>query len=249
MLATSVALGALRTRTLSTSGAIAGIGTGAVAITAGWSWGILLLLLFISASALSRFGERRKADLVYPVVEKRRDRDAGQVLANGGVFLLAALAFLAFPSAAWHAVGIGALAASAADTWATEVGTLSSAKPISITSGQRVPTGTSGGITMLGTLAGLSGAIFMALGATVAGWPVSFAAVLIGGMAGAVSDSVLGATLQTRRWCDRCAESTERLVHSCNTPTMYAGGIRGFNNDVVNAVCSGVGALVCLLLS
>ena len=53
-----------------------------------------------------------------------------QVLANGGVFALAALlgAVLGSP---WPAAGsraaLGALAASAADTWATEIGTLASA--------------------------------------------------------------------------------------------------------------------------
>jgi hypothetical protein len=55
--------------------------------------------------------------------------------------------------------------------------------------------------------------------------------------------------VQARRWCDLCAMSTERLVHSCGTQTRHAGGLMGFDNDAVNAVCSGVGALVAILLS
>ena len=85
-------------------------------------------------------------------------------------------------------------------------------------------------------------------GATLANWPVPFAAVALGGMAGALADSILGGLVQARRWCDLCAKSTERLVHSCGTPTRQVGGIAGFDNDLVNAVCSGFGALVALLL-
>ena len=102
---------------------------------------------------------------------------------------------------------------------------------------------------MLGTVAAAGGALFIGAGATLANWPVPFAAVALGGMAGALTDSILGATLQARRWCEACAKSTERLVHSCGTPTRHAGGVAGFDNDAVNAVCSLVGALVALVLS
>jgi uncharacterized protein (TIGR00297 family) len=183
------------------------------------------------------------------IVEKGGERDAAQVLANGGIYAGAALGFLAAPAPIWFAIGAGALAASAADTWATEIGTLAGGDPQAITSGRRVPPGTSGGITLVGTAAGVAGALFIATGATLAHWPVALAAVALGGVAGALTDSVLGATLQARRWCELCAQSTERLVHSCGTASRRAGGLNGLDNDAVNAVCSGVGALVALLLS
>jgi len=247
--ATLVASAARQTRTLSTTGAIAGALAGTIAIAADWSWGLLLLAHFTAASALSKLGERRKAELVGGVIVKGSERDAGQVLANGGVYAIAALAFLVFPSSVWYAVGAGALAASAADTWATEVGMLAGGEPFSITSGWRVPPGTSGGITPIGTVASIAGALFIGAGAALAGWPILFAAVVLGGLAGSLADSVLGAMVQARRWCDLCAKSTERVVHSCGTPTRHAGGVEGFDNDAVNAVCSGVGALVALFLS
>ena len=244
-----VAFGARRMRALSTSGAVAGTVVGAIALAAGWSWGILLVAHFISASALSKLGERRKAKLIGPVVEKGDRRDAKQVLANGGVYALAAMAYMLSHTPTWYAVGIGALAASAADTWATEIGTLTGHNPVSIVSGRRVPAGTSGGVSVIGTLASIGGALFIAAGAAFARWPAPFTAVVLGGLAGSVADSLLGATLQTRRWCDVCAKSTERPVHNCGTQTRRTGGVRGFDNDAVNAVCSGVGALVTLLLS
>ena len=182
-------------------------------------------------------------------MEKSGERDAAQVLANGGVYAVAALGFLFSASPVWHAIGAGALAASAADTWATEVGTLATGDPISIVSGRRVAPGTSGGISLLGTAAGVGGALLMGAAAALAQWPVSLPAVAVGGIAGALADSLLGATVQARRWCDSCARATERVVHSCGTPTATAGGLAGFDNDAVNAVCSSVGALVALLLS
>jgi uncharacterized protein (TIGR00297 family) len=249
VLSVFVALAARSTRMLATSGAIAGAVIGTTSIAAGWSWGVLLLSLFASASALSRLGEREKAERVGQVVEKGGERDAGQVLANGGLFAIAALGSLVVPSPIWYAIGAGALAASTADTWATEVGTFAGDDPISIISGRRVPPGTSGGITLVGTAAGVGGALFIGAVAALANWPVSFVAVALGGVAGALADSLLGATLQARRWCDPCATATERLVHSCGTPTRHAGGLVGFDNDAVNAACSGVGALIALLLS
>ena len=249
VLSVLAAFAARRARTLATTGGIAASVVGTVSIAAGWSWGALLLAMFISSSALSRLGQRKKAERVGSTVDKGGERDATQVLANGGLYAAAALGSLLAPSPMWYAIGAGALAASTADTWATEVGTLAGADPVSIISGQRVAAGTSGGISLVGTTAGAGGTLFIAAAAALAGWPVPFLAAAVGGMAGALADSLLGATVQARRWCERCGKPTERLIHTCGAPTRHAGGLTGFDNDAVNAVCSGVGALVALLLS
>jgi uncharacterized protein (TIGR00297 family) len=244
-----VAFGALRAKSLSTSGFVAAVVIGTMSVSAGWSWGILLVAHFIVASALSRIGEGKKAGVAESMLEKGGQRDARQVLANGALYGLAALAYQISDSPIWYLVGIGALAASAADTWATEIGTLAKQTPVSIISGRAVPAGTSGGVTIIGWIAALGGAVFIAAGATLARWPVPFTAVVLGGLAGALSDSLLGATLQARRWCDACAKPTERRVHNCGRPTRHAGGVAGFDNDGVNAFCSVVGALIAFLLS
>jgi uncharacterized membrane protein len=77
------------------------------------------------------------------------------VVANGTVAALAALGQL-WPAAA------GAIAAAAADTWATEIGAHSSERPRLITTGAPVPRGTSGALSVLGTLGGIGGAVTMA---------------------------------------------------------------------------------------
>ena len=249
LIAVAVTLVAHRTRALTTSGALCAAVVGTIALAAGWSWGLLLLSFFVSSSALSKLGQQEKAEVAGAMIQQGGERNARQVLANGGVYALSAIGYLMFPSPLWYATAIGALAASAADTWATEIGTLFGGRPISITSGKAVPPGTSGGVTFVGTIAAVAGAAFIAAGASLANWPVPFAAVALGGIAGAQADSLLGATLQARRWCEVCAKSTERPVHSCGAPTRHAGGVAGFDNDAVNVACSCVGALVALLVS
>jgi uncharacterized protein (TIGR00297 family) len=243
------ACGARRLRALSRTGAIAAFVVGTAAVVAGWSWAALLIAYFVAATTLSKLGEGKKTKRIGSIVDKGDERDATQVFANGGIFAIAALAGLITHSPAWFAIGVGALAASAADTWATEVGTLVGKEPVSIISGRRVPAGTSGGITLAGSVAGVAGALFVAAGTALARWPVTFAAVALGGIAGALSDSLLGATLQSRRWCDACEKPTERLAHDCGNRTRRIGGVSGLDNDAVNAICSVVGALITLLLS
>lgn len=244
-----VATGAYLARTLTKSGASAAFLTGTIAIAAGWSWGMMLLALFIAASALSRFREKRKKTLLGPVVEKGGRRDARQVAANGAVFAAAAAAHIGFGDARWYALGIGALAASTADTWSTEIGTLGGSAPRLIVSGKRVAAGTSGGLTVAGVTGGVAGAIFAAGGAALAQWPVPLSAVVAGGLAGAFGDSLLGATLQSRRWCDACGASTERMIHDCGAPTRHYAGWERLDNDGVNFISTVIGGMVTMLLA
>jgi uncharacterized protein (TIGR00297 family) len=245
-----VTLAARRQHTLSRSGAVAGFIVGVICTAAGWSWAILVVTLFVSANALSSYRRAAKMARIGDMVEKGGERDAWQVVANGGVFTGAAIGALIHPSPIWFAIAAGAIAASIADTWATEIGTLASHPPKLITTGEPVPAGTSGGVTWIGTFAGLAGATFIAVLALFAGWSVRSAwAAVAGGIAGSLVDSFAGATIQRRRWCERCSRQTERLVHNCGTTTRPNGGIVLVNNDVVNKISSLTGAVVGLMLA
>ena len=248
-LAGAIASAAWRLRSLTPSGAVAATIVGAAATAAGWSWAALLILFFVSSTALSRLRADAKERRVSAIVEKGGERDAAQVLANGGVFAACAVAFTFGPDPVWRVAALGALAAASADTWGTEIGTLAAGAPRSIVSGQRLDPGTSGGVTAVGTAAEVAGAAFLALGAALLGWPGMALAGLAGGVAGAIGDSLLGATVQERRWCRRCEAATERRVHPCGTPTRIAGGIAGFRNDGVNFASGLIGALVAVLVS
>jgi len=235
----------VRIKGLSSSGTIAAIAAALLCAAAGWTWLILLLAFYVSSTLLSRFHSDAKLARAGNVVAKGGDRDMWQVAANGSVFTAVALLSALTHSPALFGAGAGAIAASAADTWATEIGTLSSQIPRSIISLERVPVGTSGGITLAGLAGSAAGALFIGVAAIILGWPLKVgAAALIGGLAGSLIDSILGATLQSRRWCTTCDLGTERVVHTCGTTTLPAGGLGWMENDLVNFFCSLAGALL-----
>jgi uncharacterized protein (TIGR00297 family) len=250
VLAAAISLAARRTRSLSIGGAIAATLIGTVAVAAGWNWGALLILYFVSSTALSHVRRTEKARRIGAIVEKGGERDAVQVLANGALFAGAAIMMLIRPHARWIALGAGALAASAADTWATEIGTLSRRLPRSILTGRPVPTGTSGAISLAGTVAMAAGALFMGLLLVLLGWTLEIAmTVVIAGVFGAMIDTLLGATLQTRRWCAACSRETERAVHDCGIATAHKRGLGWLDNDLVNFLSAAAGGLLAALLS
>ncbi|HEX5831407.1 MAG TPA: DUF92 domain-containing protein [Gemmatimonadaceae bacterium] len=240
-LAAAIAGGARRARSLSSGGAVAATAAGTVAMAAGWSWGALLIGYFVASTLLTRAGAAAKAARTMGMAAKGGERDAMQVLANGGPFVAAAAGAVVAPHPLWNALALGALATSAADTWATEVGTLAGQPPRSIVTGRPVPVGASGGVSAAGSLAAVAGAGFVVLLAGLMRWPWTVvAAGLAGGVAGAFLDSLLGATVQARRRCSDCDTTTERIVHGCGTVTTRAGGWPWLDNDGVN-LASGVG--------
>ena len=247
--AAAIAFFARRMRSLSFSGAIAAVVVGTAAVAAGWSWGAILILYFASSTALSRIGREEKERRTAPIVEKGGERDATQVLANGLVFAVAALGSIVQPDARWLALGAGSLAASAADTWATEIGTLYGGIPRSILSFRPVPAGTSGGVSIAGLVATLLGAAFIAIVTALAANRMPLVAILVGGVVGSLIDSLVGATIQSRRWCDSCARETERKLHDCGNATRQLKGLSGLDNDAVNFVSAFAGGLLAALLS
>ena len=88
-LATVIAAAAWHKGSLRPSGAIAAAVVGAIALRAGWSWGGFLIVWFAWVTLGSRLGRARKAARTAGIVEKGGQRDATQVMANGGLFALA----------------------------------------------------------------------------------------------------------------------------------------------------------------
>ncbi|MGH8164290.1 MAG: DUF92 domain-containing protein, partial [Rhodanobacteraceae bacterium] len=193
----------------------------------------------LPATLLSRAGKRSKRELVD--VGKHGARDATQVFANGGVAALCALGSLAFGEPL-NAAFAGALAAAAADTWGTEIGTLAKRPARSILTLRPIATGLSGGITFAGTLAEAGGALVVALVALAAGvaGPVP---ILIAGIVGAFADSLLGASLQGLRFCPRCKRRCETDPHVCGTRTTIVRGAAWMTNDAVNVTATLAGAI------
>lgn len=204
-------LAAWRLRWLTPGGIVAAVIVGGVMLAGAGSGGLLLLLLFfVTASALTSWNPSR--DGARPAGGDAAGRGASQVLANGGVAAgCALLALLGGFPAAHHAL-TGAMAAAAADTWATEVGTGVGGSTRRILTWEPVEPGRSGGLSWAGTLAGTAGALL--LGGTAVLLPpgggesggVWLLAGLAGGLVGMTADSLLGASLEKRlKWVDNDA--------------------------------------------
>lgn len=260
-LALLVAGGGYLTGSLSRSGALGAFLVGALVFGLGGPmWGALLVVFFVSSSLLSDWRAEDKAEAARLAAKGGR-RDLGQVLANGSLPALLAVAQAAWPQIDLFPAFVGAIAAVTADTWATEIGVLSRVPPRLITSGQPVPPGSSGGVTVLGSsaaaiggiLIGLSAALFVAL-AEMASFRVIAPALLdlsgtrfgllapLAGLAGSAADSWLGATAQAV-YLDAEGLPTERPRDAAGTPHRLLRGRRWVSNDLVNLAASAVGAV------
>jgi uncharacterized protein (TIGR00297 family) len=238
---------ARRTHTLSESGQWAAFFTGIAVAAAGWWWALTLIVFFVTSSALSHWRAPEKMRITEGTLPRATARNASQVLANGGVFVLLAFGSTYTGRERLAFAALGALAAASSDTWSTEIGTLFGGTPRLITTGQPVEPGLSGGVTLAGLGAAIGGALLVAgVGAfSIAQHhrPLAMAAAA-GGFGGGLVDSVVGATLQSRRFCDRCRHWTERRVHACGFRTRHARGIPWMTNDAVNVCGTLAGATI-----
>jgi uncharacterized protein (TIGR00297 family) len=235
---------------LSLSGAFCAVFIGTLVLAAGgWTAAILLVLFFISSSLFTRLAHLARPDLQASFAKGSR-RDARQVLANGALPAVFAALGWAYPEVNWLPLIVGSLAAATADTWATEWGVLAKRRPRRITDWQLVPAGTSGGITPLGTLGSAVGALVIAAAASLLERSPEYLLVgVLAGVFGSALDSLLGATIQVQYHCQNCGVQTEQHpVHRvCDTHTSYLRGVLWVDNDVVNLIANGCGALIAVL--
>lgn len=248
LLAILIASLAYRAHSLSKSGAFAAIVLGTIIIgLGGIPWAVLLLTFFFTSSALSRAFKKRKQGL-NEKYSKGDQRDAGQVLGNGGLAAAFVLFHYFYPESNIGWIGFAAsLAAVNADTWATELGVLNPSPPRMITDiRKRVEKGTSGGVSLVGTLASLAGSALIAALASLftANWSL-FIPITLAGLAGSIFDSFLGATVQAMYFCPKDNKETEKHpLHTCGTETIHLRGWKWLTNDWVNFACGLFGATV-----
>lgn len=235
---------------LALSGAVGALLVGTVVYgLGGWLWGVLLAIFFVSSSLLSHYKEREK-QAVAEKFDKGHRRDMGQVLANGGSGAIVALLNGFFPSTWWLPLFLGTIATVTADTWATELGTLSRRPPRLITTGRVVPVGTSGGISLFGTAVSFSGGLLIGLMAGLLSQSNLVVLTLtggLGGLTGSLCDSFLGATVQQIYCCHICDKETEKK-HHCGQPTRPLRGWSWMNNDMVNFLSSVFGGATAVLV-
>ncbi len=253
LFAAIISLFSFRLRLLTKSGSVAQFVLGAVLLgVGGWKWTFPILVFFLLSSLLSKFGKHRRASAEL-FFDKTAHRDAWQVLANGGIAGLMVIWWALSPADEMYVAYLGAVAAMTADTWGTEIGTLSRSSPRLITTFEVVEHGRSGAISVAGFLAGIAGCGVIYLSAIP--WLEEFSAsvlvsVFAGGIIGTLADSLIGATVQCRKTCDVCGRIVECEQH-CGKETRRKGGIEWIGNDQVNLIASVIGAaaaLACYLI-
>ena len=239
-------------------------GTGSVAgsllattlvLVGGWAWLVPSFTFFLLSSLLSHFG--RRGTTFWPAYdEKGHVRDAGQVYANGGVGWMLLLIYGVYPLPVFYWGFLGAFAAAAADTFATELGVSYGREPRLILSGRRVPRGTSGAVSMVGSLGALAGAGCVALSA----WPfggsfipeskavLMIGFVTIGGFISSFVDSTLGMTVQAHYVDTISGRETERSGIDGKVYKLVRGR-PWVTNDRVNLLATLFGAAFALVVS
>ncbi len=189
----------LHAATVTRAGAVTGalIGT-LIFVTAGWAGWMLLLATFLIASASSRLGWQRKT-LLGIAEERGGRRGPGNAIANTGFAAIAA-SMSAFTDARDPALlaCVAALAAGGSDTVASEIGKAWGSRTYLVTTLRTVRPGTTGGVSLEGTVAGIAGALILAIIAFTLGLipGAQLAPVVAGATIGAFAESALGATLE-----------------------------------------------------
>ena len=246
MVSAGVAFVAWRARTLTPSGALAAWTVGVLILRGtGWQGGAVLAAFFVSSNLVSRVRPRAVPSGLDPKSDRR---DLWQVYANGGAAAFgAALGLIDSSLGIWLVTAT--LAAAAADTWATSIGTRSLVLPRLPWSGRSVPVGSNGGMTLLGTAGGAVGALLVAgTGAIAADMPLLLPVGTLIGFFGMIADSMLGALFQGRYHCPACDAASEWRVHRCGAATTREGGMAWLNNDGVNFIATALAGCAAVAL-
>ena len=188
-----------RLKTADVSGLFSGSLIGLILIVfADIRWFLVMLTFFILGSASTRYKFDYKERMG---LEQSHGGARGylNVFANGSVSAGAAVLWGVSGSPLFLALFIGSVATAAGDTMASEIG-VTGGDPYLITTLERVPAGTNGGITLIGELVSVAGAIIVSLVAYLLGvidLPIAMAGC-IAGFAGTNIDSLVGALLENR---------------------------------------------------
>lgn len=186
--------------------------------------GATMLIGFFAMGVLASAYKKKVKRNIKAGIPHSEERNVAQVLANGGITGI--LAVLAFMDAAHLALFVlliaGSLASAAADTIASELGTVLGKRYVNVLSFRQEERGLDGVISLEGTVAGLLAAAMIALiYSAFMGFSRDGLYIILAGALGNWMDSVLGASLQRRAL---------------------------LNNDTVNAANTLTGAIAALAL-
>ncbi|NXF61997.1 TMM19 protein, partial [Ciccaba nigrolineata] len=261
-----IATQGFKKKSLDHSGALGGLVVGFILTVANYSFFTSLFVFFVTSSKLTKWKKDTKKQIDSEYKEGGQ-RNWVQVFCNGGVPTELAVLYMIengpgeIPidfskqyTASWMCLSLlGALACSAGDTWASEIGTvMSKSKPRLITTWEKVPVGTNGAITLVGLLSSLLGGMAVGIAYFITQlifvtdleisapqWPI----IVFGaasGLLGSIVDSYLGATMQYSGF----DQNIGMVVNHQTKDSKHISGKPILDNNTVNLFSSIIIALV-----
>lgn len=211
-----------------------------------WAFAVLAAVFLCTLLAGRLSGTAGKA-VGAALHAKSGTRDVAQVLCNVAVGAAMLLLYAVTRQRCFLWAYGGAMAASLADSMASELGVRSARPPRDILSWKPVEPGLSGGVTPLGLGASALGALGIAALCLLLpdAAPPILPDVAAAGFFAALCDSVLGSAVQAKYRCGVCGVLSEKPRH-CGVPGTVERGLPRLGNDAVNLLNNLIGALAAL---
>jgi uncharacterized protein (TIGR00297 family) len=191
---------AYRAKTIDLSGVFTAVLFGVILISfAGVNWFFVVIMFFILGSIFTKFRYSEK-EFLGVAQGKQGRRGYMNAFANAGVGIVGSVLYGLTGDIIFIALFLGSISTATADTLASEIG-VTGGKPYLITTFRQVQPGTNGGVTVLGELACIFGAVIicgMAFVLGVAPWYVCLIGVVTG-FIGTNLDSLYGALLENKK--------------------------------------------------
>lgn len=276
-------------KSLDVSGSAAAVAVGFVSFACSYRFGVILILFYYTSSKLTKVKETVKAVLEDGYLDGGQ-RNWIQVLANSLLSTCVAVVYFIYigedininyhntnagnsmVSVMGHSMSKDHLASQlscmylahyaccTADTWASEIGILSTSQPRLVTSFfiRSVPHGTNGGVSWEGTLASALGGAFIGLVSLAFSYLNDSSSMqygllaigLISGISGSLFDSLLGATCQATYYSkDRRCIIKDRQKHANDKSIVVVCGIDLLSNETVNFISIAMTMLLILCIA
>eukprot|EP00794_Sanderia_malayensis_P013002 gene13001-14341_t len=273
MKAIGISVRGYRKKSLSLSGAISAVIVGFCLTLANYCYFLSLICFFFTSSFWTKWKSEKKKKIEEQFKEGGQ-RNWLQVFCNGGFPVVISCVYLLevgcrespinyakdFIASALNIALLGALACCNGDTWSSEIGTAVGPKtPRLITTFKRVPVGTNGAISIIGTLSSVVGGLVIGLvyyltvtvfcnldhfsGTYPPQWPIIIIGTLAG-FVGSIVDSILGATLQYSGYCER----ERKVVSKPSRNVKHICGRNILDNHLVNLVSSSMTGIMMSFL-